>query len=211
MFKTAGLATLLVLGFDFVRRKFLTFEHCYLYKYTLNENIEEDFMPEACDFTFKVVAGNNEADELAAATGYDFRRRFPVSRKSLDKGAIAFCIFVDREIVHIGWVALSQEAKREIQKLPYKVGFSNGEACTGGMWTSPDYRRMGLARYGYLKRRRFLKERGVTIARNAISVNNVASRRLFAQIGADVYAEIYYLKILCWQFFRQVPVGNSCN
>jgi len=52
--------------------------------------------------------------------GSDFRRRFVMARRMLDKGAIAFCIFLKGEIAHIGWIALSEEAHKAVDNLPTK-------------------------------------------------------------------------------------------
>ena len=116
-------------------------------------------MPKIQDFTFKIVSTNQQADELATE-GIDFRSNFINARRGLDKGALAFCIFVERELAHIGWVAMTEEAKNTFDSLPYQVDFSNKEACTGGTVTIPKYGGKGLMVYGYFKRLQFLKERG---------------------------------------------------
>ena len=100
----------------------------FLYEHSLLiERNEADYLPKIRDFTLKIVGNNREADELAAAIGSDFRRRFVLARRNLDKGAIAFCIFVNGEVAHIGFVAMSEEAKNTVDHMPYKVDFSNNE------------------------------------------------------------------------------------
>ena len=200
IFQAEGLTPLLGRGFDFGRRWFFRYGNYYLYEHTLEERNEADFMPTIQDFIFRIIHTNQEGDELAAATGYDFRRRFVTARHSLDKGAIAFCIFVNGEIAHIGWVALSEEAKNTFDNLPYKVDFSNNEACTGGTETIPDYRGKGLMAYGYFKRFQFLREKGMIASRNAVSKGNIASQRVHAKFGPKICAEARYLKLLWWKF-----------
>lgn len=160
-------------------------------------------MPRIGDFTLRIVSTNEEADELAATTGFDFRRRFIDARRMLDEGAIAFCTFVKMELAHIGWVGMTEGAKKSMGQLPYKVDFSDGEACTGGMWTYPKYRGMGLATYGYFKRCQFLRDKGKTAARNAVATNNVMTQRLLAKFGLKRYAQGRYVKILWWQFWKE--------
>jgi hypothetical protein len=208
IFQTEGLTPLLKRGFDFATAPLYQYGDYYLYQHTLEERNEADFMPRIQDFTFRMVRTNEEADELAASPGYDFRRRFVNARKSLDKGAIAFCVFVSGEIAHIGWVALSEEAKKTFDPLPYKVDFSNGEASTGGTITVPKYRGKGLMAYGYFKRLQFLREQGVTASRNAVTVNNIASQKAHAKLGPKIYARARYLKLLWWDLWKERPVHD---
>ena len=212
IFQTEGLAPLLRRGFNFVRGWFFGYGHYYLYKHTIEERNESDFMPRIDDFSVNIICSNKEADELAEATGFDFRRRFVKDKNRLDKGAIAFCVFVGKELAHIGWVALSEEAKKTIDPLPYKVDFANNEACTGGTLTIPEYRGKGLMVYGYYRRFQFLKEKGVVASRNAVSTSNIASQRAHAKFEPKIYAEARYLKLLWWRFWKERPchsIGGS--
>jgi len=201
-----GLTPLIVRGFDFTRRRLFLYGHYYLYEHTLNERNEADFMPRIHDFTFRIVHNNEEADELAAAIGCDFRRRFVYTRKSLDKGAIAFCVFAGDEVAHIGLVALNKEAKNTFDFMPYEVDFLNNQACTGGTETVTEYRGRGLMAYGYFERFKFLREMGITASRNAVKVNNIASQRAHARFGPRIYARGRYMKLLCLEFWKETPL-----
>lgn len=207
--KTEGLKPLLTRGFDFVKVWFLEYGDYYLYEYTLKERNEADFLPQIQDFTLKIISSNEEADKLAEAMGSDFRRRFVTARSMLDKGAIAFCIFVKGEIAHIGWVALSEEAHKAVDNLPYRVGFLNHEACTGGTQTIPQYRVKGLMAYGYFKRFEFLKEKGIVVSRNAVAKSNIASQKAHAKFSPRVYAEASHLRLLWWHFWKEKPFARS--
>lgn len=161
--QTEGLIGLARRGVSFWVYYSFRYGKFYLYKHKhdiLKERNEADFMPRITNFTFKIVSTHKQADELAASTGFDFRQYFINARPALDKGAIAFCIFVDRELAHIGWVALTEEARKFVDSLPYRVDFDNKEACTGSTETIPKYRGNGLMAYGYFKRFQYLKERG---------------------------------------------------
>ena len=204
--RTEGLTSLIVRGFDFTRRRLFIYGHYYLYEHTLDERNEADFMPRIQDFTLRIVHNNEEADELAAAIGCDFRRRFVYTRKSLDKGAIAFCVFAGDEVAHIGLVALNEEAKNTFDFLPYEVDFSNNQACTGGTETVPEYRSRGLMAYGYFERFKFLREMGITASRNAVKVNNIASQKAYARFGPRIYARGRYMKLLCLEFWKETPL-----
>jgi len=209
IYRTDGLALLLARGFDFARRRFFHYGKYYLYEHTLEERNEADFMPVVGDFTFRIVGSNEEADELAAATGYDFRRRFVIARKRLDRGAIAFCVFVNGEVAHIGWVALCEKARKAVDSLPYNVDFSNNEGCTGGTETVPEYRGKRLMVYGYFKRSQFLREKGMTVSRNAVAVSNIPSQKAHAKFAPRIYAQASYLKLLAWEFWREIPLTQT--
>ena len=209
VFQREGLTTLLRRSFRFVRPWFFEYGKYYLYEHTLKERNEADFMPKIEDFTFKIISTNKEADEMAAATGFDLRRRFVDARNKLDKGAIAFCIFIKREIVHIGWVGMTEEAKESMSEPPYKVDFLNNEACTGGTLTIPEYRGKGLMSYGYFKRFQFLREKGIVRSRNAVDKSNIASQRAHAKFGPKVHAEARYLKLLWWKFWKETPLTQT--
>jgi hypothetical protein len=207
--KTEGLKPLLTRGFAFVSVWLVKYGDYYLYEYTLRERNEADFLPEIHNFTFKIISSNKEADKLAEASSSDFRTRFVRARNMLDKGAIAFCIFVKGEIAHIGWVALSEEAHKAVDNLPYRVDFLNHEACTGGTQTIPQYRSKGLMAYGYFKRFEFLREKGIVVSRNAVAKGNIASQKAHAKLSPRVHAEAKHLRLLWWHFWKEKPLARS--
>jgi len=206
--ETEGLITLLRRGFSFVVRCFFIYENYYLYEHT-TDNIrklnEADFMPKIDDFTFKIISTNQEADELEAE-GLEFRSHVVNARERLAKGGIAFCIFVGPQLAHIGWVAMTEEAKGAVDALPYRVGFSGGQACTGGTVTMPQYRGKGLMAYGYFKRLQYLRGKGVRTSRNVTNTNNIASQKVHAKFSPKIYAQARYLKILWWKWWKEKPL-----
>ena len=202
VFRTEGLIPLLWQGFTFLAGYFFRYRTYYLYEYTLGQGDEAEFTPKIQDFTLEVVSTNQQADELAAR-GLDFRLQDSHASRRLDQGAIAFCIFVGRELVHIGWVALTQEAKESLNEPRYKVDFASGEVCVGGVWTNPKYRGRGLMTYGYFKRSQFLKQRGKVLGRASVIKGSIAAQRVHAKFNSRVYAEVRYLKILCWKFWKE--------
>lgn len=209
IFQTEGLIPLVRRGLAFLVGHFFRYENFYLYEYTLEDTLKErneaDFLPRIQDFTFKIVATNQQADELAAA-GLDFRPNIIKARRGLEEGAVAFCSFIDGELAHIGWVAMNAEGKKTFDSLPYQVNFSDKQGCTGGTWTNPKYRGKGLMVYGYFKRFQFLKEKGMKSSRNAVAVGNIASQKAHAKFGPKIYARAHYLKILWWKSWKETPI-----
>jgi len=204
-----GIGSVLKRGLPIVKSWFFEYENYYLYEHILEDGNEADFLPKVKNFTFNIVSSNEEADALAQSTGVDFRKHFIDSRKRLEKGAIAFCVFIDGEAAHTGWVALNEEARKSVDSLPYKIDFENGEACTGGTGTLTKYRGKRLMVYGYFKRFQFLREKGVKISRNAVDVKNIASQRVHAKFNHRIYARARYLKILWWKSWQELPVRQT--
>ena len=167
-------------------------------------------MPKIQNFTLHIISTNQEADELAAK-GLDFRSYSYQAHRNLEKGAIAFCIFVGQELAHIGWVALTQEAMDAFELYPYRVNFLDKEACDGGELSIPKYRRKGLQTYIGFKKRQFLCEKGIKITRCSIAKSNIASQRVSNKFKPKVYAKARYLRILWWKNWKETPLMPNNN
>jgi GNAT superfamily N-acetyltransferase len=179
------------------------YETYYLYATNiLMERNEADFLPSIPTFTMHIVSTNKEAEDLEA-DGLEFRSYASNAEKRLEKGAIAFCFFVGRELVNIAWVALTEEAFRTFNKPPVKVNFSTNEAYSGGLWTNPKYRGLGFTAYCYFKALEFMRERGKVVSRAAIDVRNLVSQKATGKIGTNIYAEGRYLRILWWKSWKE--------
>jgi hypothetical protein len=209
VFKTEGLPTLLRRGFTFLIGHFFQYGVYYLYEIdvlkALKQAKEANLIPKIQDFTLKVVYTNEQADELDRE-GFEFRSQSINARERLDKGAITFCIFVRHELASIGWITLTEQAKNSLTELPFKVDFSNNEACTGSV-TNPKYRNMGLMSYSYFKRLEFLKENGRLRDRAPVAKSNIASQMGIAKISNNIYAEARFLKLLWWKYWREKPLA----
>ena len=168
---------------------------------------ESNYIPKIDNFTFKVISTNQEADDLEA-DGLEFRSHVPNSRERLDKGSVAFCIFVGQELAYIGWAAMTQQAKDTLPDPPYKMDFSNKEGCGADTWTNPKYRRMGLRTYGVFKRHEFMLNNGIIIGRVAIAKRNIASPKGRVKF-ARVYAEGRRLRVLWWKSWKERPLSQG--
>lgn len=174
----------------------------------MKERNEADFMPKIQDFTLKIVFTNQQADDLAVAMGVDFRSYSNNAKRRLDKGAIAFCIFVENEIANISWVAMTQEAKDTFDPLPYRVFFSDKEACLGGDMTIPKYRRENLGVYGIFRRVQYLREKGIIVSRSAVLTSNIASQKMDAKFGSEIIAKLRKLVIFKFTFYKETPLPS---
>jgi hypothetical protein len=211
IFQTEGLIPLFRQAFAFVVWRFFEYETLYLFEHS-TDNVrkldEADFMPKIDNFTLKIISTNHEADELEAK-GLEFLQfRSPLNndRDRLEKGAIALCIFIGRELAHIHWIAVTEEAMEILGEPPYRVDFSNNEACSGGSWTNPKYRRRVISNYVNFKALQFLDERGKVIERSAIATRNIASQRSRQPNPPKLYAQGRYLRILWWESWKEKPL-----
>ena len=205
IYRTDGLISLIRRGFAFVASCFFKYDTYHLYVEYYRENMkfnEAEWMPKIRDFTFKRARTNREADELEAQ-GFEFRSYFDNARERLDKGAIASCVFVGGELAHIGWSATTQEAKDSLGEQPYRVDFSNNEACGETIWTNPRYRRMGFSRYGFMKKVEFMVDNGILVNRYAVGKRNIRSRKFVNSLDASIYGEGRYLRILWWKSWKE--------
>ena len=203
--KKEGLRGLLLRGLTLpVRRQWLTTMHetRYIYEHTSRKRDVMDFMPDMCDFTLHIVSTNQQADILEA-DGYEFRSYQPRQSRGLDIGAIAFCMFVGQELAHIGWVALTEEAKPYIDSWHYQVDFVNKEACTGSSSTLPQYQGKGLFKYGYYRRFEYLVEMGIEKVIASVDINNAASNKVHAKFHPKIRAKVRYLKLLGWESWKE--------
>lgn len=189
-------------GVAFLLGRLLHYEIYYLYELKVEGRSQAELRPKIQNFTFEIISTIQRADELLAR-GFRFRSSKGIERERLDKGAIAFCIFIGQELAHIGWVAMNEEAKKSIADLPLRVDFSGNEALIGGVWTDPKYRGMGLTSYAAQKRAQFLNEKGINIIREAIATGNIASEKVVAKIGFNCYARARYLRLLWLTFWKE--------
>ena len=206
--RTEGLASLAGRAFAFVVGHIFQYQTYYLLERNL-ENVrtqdEADFLPRMEDFTLAMVSSNRQADELEA-DGLEFRSHTLNARKALDRGAVAFCIFVGRELGSIGWVAMTQEAKDCLGEPPYKIDVLSNQASVAAVWTDPKYRRLGLREYGAFKRHRFMLDCGVRTRRIAILKRNIAFHMGSAKAGSQPYAVGRHLRVLWWMSWKERPL-----
>jgi len=208
IYKTEGLMSLLRNGFTFLVGCVFKCRYYYLYEHTMKQRNETDFLPKIKAFDFQIVTTSQQADELEAK-GFDLRSLSPKTKKCLDRGAFAFCILIGNEVAHVSWVAMTAEAKKAIEPIPYPVDFSNKEACTSNTITAEKYQGNGLMTYGKYKVFEFLREKGIMIVRNGIDTQNIASQRVHAKFGPRIYAKARYLYLMGLQFRKMIPLVSD--
>jgi hypothetical protein len=177
----------------------------YVRYHFVGELDEADFLPRVKDFSFKLTTSNEAADELAEQVGFDFREQIPRARRRLDAGAVAFCIFMQNRLVHISWIGFSQEEQRTMNSQPYKVNFSQNQACLGAAETDPRYRGLGLMAYACFQRHQYMKEHGITTAIGIDETDNIAIYKIHSRLPSKIYTKARYMKLLWWQYWKETP------
>ena len=208
IWRTDGFATTVGPVASRARSWLFQWDEHYLYEHIITERNAAEFMPHIENTTVSMIRTVGEAEELATATGCNLLRRFVGTRRRLEKGAIAFCVFVNCEPANIGWVALSEEAKRTIAAMPFKVDFTNNEACVGSAVTVPKFRNKGLMACTHYFRNEFMRERGITVSRSSTAKDNVAALKLLAKFDVKRYAEGHRLNLLSKAvYYKETPVS----
>ena len=170
----------------------------------------ETFRPRLVRFEERFVSGNDEA-ELLARDHEDFRNVMMSAWRGLDSGAVAFCIYVGREVAHVAWLATSPAGRRALDRLGYEVRFDQGEAWTGAAWTVPSYRGRGLLTYSCHRRFEYLLCSGCEVSRGAVETNNLVSHRATMRFGPRVYATgcLWHVFGRHWWSEREVVAAAS--
>lgn len=189
----------------FLSRRAIRYDRSYLYRHDVNARDEKEFLPRLDSWDVRIIHSNAEADAVAAEGLEDLRKVFVHSRESLRQGAIAFCVYVEHALVHIGWLALTPRSKQRVDRLPYVVDFARGESCTGGTYTVPKFRGRGLMAYGYFLRFEYLRQLGYTSSRNAVRINNRASQKAHSRFGPEILGTGRFIRILQWQAWKETP------
>ena len=211
VYETEGLRSLARQGLAFLRYCLFHYRRYYLYADpidNLGDLSEADFMPRVDRFIARVVSSNAEADELEAS-GLPLRAQFPTARRSLDNGAVAFCLFVGNTLAHIGWAAFTREGQKSIGEPPYVVDFSNHEACSSGSWTHPQFRRLRLRRYSRFMMLRYLLDNGIRTKRAAIAKGNIPPQQGRHEYPRGPQGEGRYLRVLWWESWKERPLRRA--
>jgi len=206
--QTEGLPAFVRRAFLVVVRFFFSCENYYIYEKTLNDANELQFTPKIPNCTLKIVSTPEEVDELIAE-GFHINAYLDISgtKARISRKAILFCAFVGKELAYKSWIAFSEEAKRDVDMLPYTVDFET-EACLGDDETVPKYRRLGIHTYVTIKRYQFVNERGLK-SKLTVRRDNIAAQKTQSRVGSRIYAEGRYLKLLGWKSWKEKPIGGS--
>ena len=197
---------------ELIRRSFVYFIfECgiyYVYKHHIDDWDESQLTIISPNVECEIVQTNEQANQLRQRY-FDFREVIFNARDTLEKGGVAVVLYVGQDVAHISWLAFNEAAKKSLRCHNYVVDFFRNEACTGGTFTSPKYRRRNLMQYGNYKKFQYLKSKGVTTLRHAIKYDNIASIKGYSKFESVLYARARYLRFLNFQCWRETPLPVS--
>jgi hypothetical protein len=200
--KTQGLKSLIKTGGIFISQLFYLHMQYYLYEHSLIPRDEKNFLPKTNEFAFFLVSNRREIDELIS-NGFDLDPQADTLRNVVQADGVSFCFFIKKKIAHIGYVGFSQPAQIVLSQPSYRIDFTKGDAFTGGAWTHPDYRSLGLAVYCYYKRLEYLRNQGRLAARAAVRTDNIASQKMHAKFFPKKRTLGHQYRILGCTFWRE--------
>lgn len=192
--------------FGFVKKVvsfFFSYGIYYVYERSTNNFEERKLSPESKRCKVKIIHSLQDLDKLEKE-GYDLTmRNLKIGIKS---GAVPFCMFSGKKMVHVTWAATDERAKKEIDRVPVKIGFQNGEATSGGSFTDPLYRGKGLLAYAYFHVFPYLAKRGFRKIRFVIHVDNIASQKGVKRFSPRLVSKGRYLKVFWLNLWKELPV-----
>lgn len=203
----ASIRTLREDGFiGFIRKVisfFVSFDVYYVYERSTRDAGKIKLLPEVRKYKVKIIRSLQELDELEKQ-GYDLTMRdLKIGVKS---GAMPFCIFYGKKMVHVTWALTSEKAKKEIDRAPVKINFQNGEATTGGSFTDPLHRGKGLLSYAYFYILPYLAKHGFKKIKFTIRIDNNASQKGAKRFDPKLVSKGRYLKILWLNLWRDITL-----
>jgi hypothetical protein len=194
-----GLPALLKQGIQYFWNSIQSHGEFYVIEFDYRSQPEIPDIKPRIDCTYKQISSVSDYDILLAQ-GYRFGpRKF---RPKLKNGAMAFCLFVEKDLASETWAAVDSKSKKVVDPIPFQVDFDKGEVCVGVRFTNPKYRRNGLSEYVYAMRLPYLKER-FTKAKASVNVNNKASQRINDIFYGKVISRGSYFRFFGLQYWKE--------
>lgn len=173
--KYEGIRGLISRGFIFLFHRFFFYEDYYVIfmkPHNILEDNEADFLPRIDDYCSIIIKSNKEADELVN-DGFILGAYELNLRSSLDKEAIAFCLFVRKEFAHVSCMADNPKGKQAIDPRPFTVNYQNGEVVVSKAFTVPKYRRLLLQEYNGYIMRKYCREKGISLILSSVNARSI--------------------------------------
>ncbi len=197
----------------FLVRDLFKYESIYLYRAILeNEAQKPESTHKTKGLSLKIITTNKQVEELIAS-GFNFDWFLISADKRLHRGAVALCLFTERQLVYISWLAMNAQAKDAITGSPQPIDFSNKEAYAGWTFKNPKYWRIGGGYVDmYFSIVRFLWQKGFKACHFEIDKKNTISNNTMSKrIHIKPYREARYIKLLWWKFWQEKEIQQLNN
>jgi len=150
--------------------------------------------------------------ERLCRQGYqDVRCVVRPAHRRLRDGAVCMCVYIDRKVAHVEWLALTETVRRAIFPAPCFVAYDRGEASWGGAHTPSRYRKQGVFRYGMACALHYCHERGYEALVGVTAVDNIPSLRGQTPFEPRVRARLRYRCLLARRTWTVVPLDACGN
>lgn len=201
--QTDGFIVLIKRTFIAIIRPFFEYKTYYLYENNLDNELE--YSPRIGKYHLRIISTTKEIDDLIA-DGFDiksYHAGIDALKRRINKGAILFSLFIDRDLAHTTWAALTNEAKEDIDPTPYVIDYSK-EVCLGDSRTNPKYQKLGIYVYVCYRAYQYLRETGVQKAKFAILSDNIAPQKGQKKLRSIIYGKLQYLKLFKRNFYKEI-------
>ncbi len=207
-----GLLPSITRALSFIRWAFYRNERLYFYRSVVADQATESYcIAEPDGFSLKVITDTTQVKKLMA-DGLQLDSFLLANDKRLRNGAIALCIFKEKDLVYMSWLAITREGKDAVTDIPLPVDFAAGEACVGRTFRNPKHWRSsgGFTYFMHVSISHYLQQRGykafifIVDESNTIMINT-----MFKRTGMKPLRRVRYIKLLWWQYWRESSLDNS--
>jgi hypothetical protein len=209
LIRNEGSMSLLKRALSYVFHYIYFHEEYYVQELFPSDLNELEFLPAVENFTFKVMENNQDADDFAKKNGFDFREQILGARQRLAAGAVAFCIFINNQLVSVLWVGFNQKAKNSFNPQPYRVNFADQNGSTGGGETVPKYRGKGLMAYACFHRNNYMRLHGINKMTGIYVTNNITMHKVQSKFSSKLSAKASFTKFFIWQSWKETPLPEN--
>ena len=130
-------------------------------------------------------------------------------KNGVNEQAIPFCIFVNKKLAHITWLALNDRGKRYVDggfNWPLKINWSR-MGFWGLAYTNPEFRKNSFYRYTHEQIQKFLLNKNIKINGFAIRKNNLASIAAMSKYKPKIIAKGYAFAWYKFKFRFTIPLN----
>ena len=128
---------------------------------------------------------------------------------AVDEQAISFCIFVNKKLAHITWLALNDRGKRYVDggfNWPLKINWSR-MGFWGLAYTNPKFRKNSFYRYTHEQIQKFLLNKNIKINSFGMRKNNLASIAAMSKYEPKIIAQGYAFVWFKFKFRFTIPLN----
>lgn len=212
--KKDGLLPSIKRTLSFIMRSLYRYENLYLYCTSVEEEVARPYCkPKTAGFRFKAITRTAQVDELIA-DGFRFDFFLLANDRRLRRGAIAFCIFIEKQLVYISWLATNRRAKDAIAEIPRPVDFATGETYTGWTFRSQKHWRAssGFTSFMHSSIVRYVQRKGYKAFKFEIDKNNkVMINTLAKRSQVYPYRQACNIKLLWWKSWRESDLEKTAS